>query len=696
MSATPIDPEMSVILVTADGYANIRITMEHLRVQSAKDQLEVVVVAPPEEGRRLDPRDMEGFHSFQIVPFDPLPSMGAARAAAVRAARAPVVAFAENHCFPAPGWAEALIEAHRGPWVAVGPSLGNANPRTLRSWTLLLTGFGPCVGRTLAKEASSLAWHNTSYKRTALLEMGEQLGELLDVEGFLQARLKSQGLRLCMQPAATSLHTNTTRWGYWFEELFLGGRIYASKRAESWSVGRRLLYASAFFLIPLVRFPRVVRDVREAHLEGRLFPQILPCLGLGLLVHALGEMAGYLAGMGNSLVRYAHSELYRWERLCRRDQQDAEKQDAFAPQFALHPKHGDLAIAPLADESVQKTGLGPTPGQVEMPAQPDMPAEPEMPAQPEMSVILITPDTFETLRRTMGALRRQTVRERLELVIVGPSTDRLAIIESDLDGFAGRRIVEMGAITSSSVARAAGIRAATAPVVAFAEDHSFPAPDWAEALIARHREPWDGVGPAVQNANPATMTSWANFLIEYGEFAAPASFGERHHIPGHNSSYKRATLLTYGDALSDRLEAESPMQWDLQSKGHCFCLEPEARTFHLNYERFGPSCGQRVHAGRLFAANRARDWSLGRRAFYALASPLIPLVRMARIVQHVRRVHPRHGLLRLLPVVGVLLVLDGLGEMIGYATGSGRAMQELSEEEFHRERFFRKREVSHS
>jgi hypothetical protein len=129
------------------------------------------------------------------------------------------------------------------------------------------------------------------------------------------------------------------------------------------------------------------------------------------------------------------------------------------------------------------------------------------------------------------------------------------------------------------------------------------------------------------------------------------------------------------------------MQWDLQSKGHCFCLEPEARTFHLNYERFGPSCVQRVHAGRLFAANRARDWSLGRRAFYALASPLIPLVRMARIVQHVRRVHPRHGLLRLLPVVAVFLVLDGLGEMIGYATGSGRAMQVVSADEFHRERF---------
>jgi GT2 family glycosyltransferase len=625
---------------------------------------------------------MEGFHSYQLVSFCPLRSMGAARAAAVNVAQAPVVAFAENHCFPAPGWAQALIEAHRGPWVAVGPSLGNANPRTLRSWTLLLTGFGPCVERTMAAEASCLAWHNSSYKRTALLETGEKLGDLLDVEGFLQARLTSQGLRLWMQPAATSLHTNTTRWRCWFEELLLGGRIYASKRAESWSVGRRLFYASAFFLIPFVRFPRVLRDLREANLTGRLFPQILPCLGLALLIHALGEMIGYLAGMGNSLVRYAHSELYRWERLCPQDQQDAEQQAAVPPQSAPHPRHDGLAIAPRTDESVQNSGMSPTPGQA------------EMPGQAEISVILITPDSYETLRRTVGALRRQTVRERLELVIVGPSTDRLAIVESELDGFAGRHIVEIGEMTSSSVARAAGIRAATASVVAFTEDHSFPAPDWAEALLARHREPWAGVGPAVQNANPSTVISWANFLIDYGEFAAPAAFGERHHIPGHNSSYKRETLLTYGEALSDRLEAESPMQWDLQLRGHRFCLEPEARTFHLNYERFGPSCVMRFHVGRLFAANRARDWSVGRRAFYALASPLIPLVRMARVVQQSRRIRPRPGLLRLLPVVGVLLILDGLGEMAGYAMGSGRTMQDFSDEEFHRERFLRKREPS--
>ena len=61
--------------------------------------------------------------------------------------------------------------------------------------------------------------------------------------------------------------------------------------------------------------------------------------------------------------------------------------------------------------------------------------------------------------------------------------------------------------------------------------------------------------------------------------------------------------------------------------------------------------------------------------------------RSARTPHETRRVGPRPGVVRLLPVVAVLLTLAGVGEMVGYATGSGRAMHKLSAEEFHRERF---------
>src|SRR5437764_14845225 len=59
------------------------------------------------------------------------------------------------------------------------------------------------------------------------------------------------------------------------------------------------------------------------------------------------------------------------------------------------------------------------------------------PSAPEMSVILVTPDRFETLRETVEHLRAQTAKDRLEIVIVAPSEAELALDPAELDGFAG-------------------------------------------------------------------------------------------------------------------------------------------------------------------------------------------------------------------------------------------------------------------
>ena len=71
----------------------------------------------------------------------------------------------------------------------------------------------------------------------------------------------------------------------------------------------------------------------------------------------------------------------------------------------------------------------------------------------------------------------------------------------------------------------------------------------------------------MHNANPDTIVSWADFLVGYGPWARPSIVSERDYLPGHNSSYKRAVLLEYGDALATLMEAETVLMWDLRAKG---------------------------------------------------------------------------------------------------------------------------------
>lgn len=311
---------------------------------------------------------------------------------------------------------------------------------------------------------------------------------------------------------------------------------------------------------------------------------------------------------------------------------------------------------------------------------------PEPTAAPSLSVIMVTPDRFARLWHTLERLRTQSAAAEIEIVVVAPSAAAAEVDGRDLAGFFGHRIVETGPATSSAVRRAAGVRAARAPVIAFTEDHCLPEPGWARALIDAHRRPWAAVGPAFRNGNPESLTSWVNLLIEYGPWVSPVEPGPRGHIPPHNSSYKRDLLLEYGDRLEEMLEAETVLQWDLRARGHELYLEPAAETSHYNVSLLGPTIPLRLAVGRMFGAARVRGWSLGKRMAYVAASPLIPLVRFARMAPVARRAAGERGIFpRVLAPLLAGLVVDGLGEALGYSLGGGGAVARVTSFEYDRE-----------
>jgi len=310
---------------------------------------------------------------------------------------------------------------------------------------------------------------------------------------------------------------------------------------------------------------------------------------------------------------------------------------------------------------------------------------------PAMSVILVTPHTAETLRPVLSAWRRQTVADQLEILVVAHSLRGLGLTADDTAGFLRHEVVELGNAGPGthfpSCSRAAGARRATAPLIALAEDHCFPEPDWAAAMIARHRGPWAAVGPVMLNANPSMATSWANLIIEYGPWMEPAAAGPVQHLPGHNSVYKREVLLAQGEPLEDCLKAESVFQWRLVTAGEQLYLEPAARSHHVNVSSLPSTARLRLNSGRLFAATRAKqeDWSPLRRWGYAAASPLIPMVRLYRIHRQRPRIDAPLGKPRIWLALLTALMLDGIGQCLGYVLGAGNAVCHMSNLESQRE-----------
>jgi glycosyltransferase involved in cell wall biosynthesis len=311
---------------------------------------------------------------------------------------------------------------------------------------------------------------------------------------------------------------------------------------------------------------------------------------------------------------------------------------------------------------------------------------------PDLSVILITADCFEPIRRTVGALAAQTVCDRLEIVIVCPSEYSLGLVEAEVAGFHSVRVIELGEIKTTSAARVAGIHAASSPVVALCEDHAFPEPGWAEKMIEAHKKSWAGVGPAFINANPGVV-SWVSMVMGYGRWVEPVEGGVIDDIPGHNCSWKRALLLEYASQLESMLPAPTFLNWDLRAKGHELYLEPSAKMRHLQVSRLWPCLVEQFHVARLFPAERSRNWPWYRRLFYICGMPVLLARTFRGWLGHFRRIDPSgQTLAKAWPLLLVALVVWGMGEIAGYGLGIGLAQERTLCFDTHRDRYLNRRD----
>src|SRR5262245_64440527 len=103
-----------------------------------------------------------------------------------------------------------------------------------------------------------------------------------------------------------------------------------------------------------------------------------------------------------------------------------------------------------------------------------------------------------------------------------------------LEDFGAFVIVEVGNATQFA-ARAAAIRAATAPIVALQEDHAYPDAGYAEALLRAFAEGCHAVGPTLFNANPASALSRAMFVMNHS-YALPKPREQPVQLLAHNNA----------------------------------------------------------------------------------------------------------------------------------------------------------------
>lgn len=317
-----------------------------------------------------------------------------------------------------------------------------------------------------------------------------------------------------------------------------------------------------------------------------------------------------------------------------------------------------------------------------------------------ISVVLIVPNQREVVLRTLECLRAQTVRDRMEILLFGPSMAVLETLREDLAGFGGYQLVAWNRMRNMAAARGEAFRIARTPLLAHAEDHCFPEPGWAEAFIQAFASAAEGsipaaAGPLMVNANPHSRWSWAAFTLHFGHAAFPESRGEAQLLATHNTCFRRDVALALGPTLDSGIEMELLLQNRLRAEGHTLFHEARAVTRHINVSRPWPLLKASFYGGWLFSTVRIREehWTVGRKLFQLAASPLVPFLQLKRRWNALGRIAGERRLLPgiALPVLAIAS-MHTIGEVIGILYPRDTVVEDYSNFENTRMRFVRPEE----
>ena len=292
-------PALSVVIASVNGWEMLGPTLRALDAQPERSRMEVIVVEAvggPTRRALLEHRP-----GVEVIVVDEKRTIPALRHLGVVRARGDLVAILEDHGEVAPDWANTLIEAHKGPWGAVGGVVENGRDG-LVNWAAFFCEYTPYMGPVTEGESADLPGNNIAYKRPHLLRHAHEL-EQGRWESWINDNLRRDGVPIASTNKAVVRHIKPFRLAHFLVQRFHFARSYAGMRRVDQSIPKRLIYGCGSLTLPALLLSRVARQAlaKRRHL-GR-FAASVPLIALFYTVGAVGEMVGYLIGPGDSLSR---------------------------------------------------------------------------------------------------------------------------------------------------------------------------------------------------------------------------------------------------------------------------------------------------------------------------------------------------------------------------------------------------------
>jgi hypothetical protein len=224
---------------------------------------------------------------------------------------------------------------------------------------------------------------------------------------------------------------------------------------------------------------------------------------------------------------------------------------------------------------------------------------------------------------------------------------------------------------------AAGISAARGDIVALTDIDTEPDSDWVTSILKEHESDDVVIGGVVDVWSCQTLTNWASYFCDYGQFMPPVTTGISNALAGNNISFKRSALPP-NSKLKEVGFWKTLWCQSLASRGICLKLNSNIRVSSAKATGLVQLVARRFENGRSFAVMRAAEIGFWRRLIFALGTPVLPFVLLKRTFAAVmpKRRH-RRELFASTPLMTLAFAAWSAGELVGGVAGKGSRKSKL-------------------
>ncbi|HTF86813.1 MAG TPA: glycosyltransferase [Planctomycetota bacterium] len=285
---------------------------------------------------------------------------------------------------------------------------------------------------------------------------------------------------------------------------------------------------------------------------------------------------------------------------------------------------------------------------------------------PSVSVAVVGICSAAHLERCLAGLEHQRGAPGFDVVVAyDPNL-------GGMDGVAARwprvRLVSNAGQRNPLELASRALSEARGELILLTEDHCIPDPDWVATMIAAQAPGRAVTGGLVEIREGSSAVDWAFYFVDFFRYASPVRAGPSPTLTVCNVAYSKTRLAAIADTWSVYFH-ETAINDALRERFGELWLEPLSRVTMSRHVSLGDALYERYAFGRLFGCTRLGFCTPGRRLYYCIFAPVLPLLLMSRMT---RKALTSRRLA--LPFARAILPLSAMvlcwswGEWLGYLT----------------------------